>query len=325
MSSPQPFISQNFDFTIQALTTEDEELTFKNVVQLQKDGKEVYPVTHNKALIGGYSNKAYNINDSIYLNDWNNVVDNGLYYSDTNSQNCPSIDSDVGPCNVFIRVSAIQGRFVLQETVIDNRFDYFPANDDYYIGDENYSGYLLGYLGSRYFRLGIYNGEEIEWKEWKTKDPEPKEPLYAYESYNFYENEDEELGNIFSIKVDMRDRYLESKYDLYENEIIFVQCAKYMSPENFQESYNNVYITLSTENPNTWENSYVHLQLITYNEELNDYTTEIPTSWMRPGAVFGIVKCNWNWDDYFKLVPLSGVGGSSSASAVTINRWEDEA
>ena len=45
-----------------------------------KDNKIVFPVTHSDAIIGGLSKKGYNINDTVYSNNWDNVINTGIYY-----------------------------------------------------------------------------------------------------------------------------------------------------------------------------------------------------------------------------------------------------
>lgn len=50
-----------------------------------KDNKIVFPVTHSDAIIGGLSKKGYNINDIVYSNNWDNVINTGIYYSSASS------------------------------------------------------------------------------------------------------------------------------------------------------------------------------------------------------------------------------------------------
>lgn len=58
-----------------------------------KDNKTVFPVTHSDAIIGGLSKKGYNINDAVYNNNWDNVINTGIYYSSSpsNSTNRPQL------------------------------------------------------------------------------------------------------------------------------------------------------------------------------------------------------------------------------------------
>lgn len=77
-----------------------------------KDNKMVFPVTHSDAIIGGLSKKGYNINDTVYNNNWDNVINTGIYYSSASasSTNRPQLLSGTSNINVvydFIEVIRI--------------------------------------------------------------------------------------------------------------------------------------------------------------------------------------------------------------------------
>lgn len=314
--SQDAVLSKNyFNFSAQATSSEEAEQVVKNIVTLKKDNKDVYPVTHNRALIGGYSNKAYNINDTVYLNDWDNVIDNGLYYSDTFAANGPEIDADVGPCNVFIRVSAIENQYVLQETVINNRFDYFPMNEDYLIGDEEYSGKLLGYLDKRLFRIGIYTSNDIiVWHSWQ-EGIEQQQQLKVLDADGFYYHTDDETSEEEFYIYAGYDIDITSEYDL-NDQILFFKCPSWMD-DDLPEYVHDVYFELNIYGALSME---IKLPLEVQDKETGDWTTTIPTHWMHENNIFAVIKSY----DSFQLVDFGNTHNNSS-TLITINRWEADA
>lgn len=314
--SQDAVLSKNyFNFSAQATSSEEAEQVVKNIVALKKDNKDVYPITHNKALIGGYSNKAYNINDTVYLNDWNNVVDNGLYYSDTFAANAPDIDADVGPCNVFIRVSAIENQYVLQETVVNNRYDYFHTDEDYYIGDESYSGKLLGYLDKRLFRIGIYTSNNtIVWHSWKEGIEQQTQLKVLDADGFFYHTNDmsseEEFYIYTNYQIDITD-----EYDL-DDQILFLKCPHWMN-DNLPEYVHDASFELNIYGA---LNMQIKLPLQIQDKETGDWTSTIPTHWMHGNNIFAVVKSY----DSFHLVDFGDTHNNSS-TLIVINRWEADA
>lgn len=143
--------------TLSYVSIDDERGGSINPTWIEKNGEKVFPITHSRALLGGISSKAYNINDAICGNNWNNVVDNGLYY-DENGTNRPPIGLNTYPDNLLIEVKNIKGKYVTQEVSMFNTELFDVADRE-----------VIGYIRDRYGRKGSYNSDgSITWSNWRT-------------------------------------------------------------------------------------------------------------------------------------------------------------
>lgn len=127
---------------------------------VEKNGERIFPITHSRALLGGISSKAYNINDSVYGNDWNNITDNGLYY-DENGSNRPPVGVNTYPDNLLIEVENIKDKYVTQKISMLNTELFSNAERE-----------TVGYIRDRYMRIGTYSSGSVSWSDWKVLSSE---------------------------------------------------------------------------------------------------------------------------------------------------------
>lgn len=160
LNSPISNLSMDSDIgsmTVSYVSIDNERGGSMNPTWIEKNGEKVFPITHSRALLGGISSKAYNINDSVCGNNWNNVTDNGLYY-DENGVNRPPVGINTYPDNLLIEVKNIKGKYVTQEVSMFNTELFNTADRE-----------SVGYIRDRYGRRGSYNSNgSVTWSGWRA-------------------------------------------------------------------------------------------------------------------------------------------------------------
>lgn len=129
-----------------------------NPTWIEENGNKVFPITHNRALLGGLSYKAYNIDDTVYNNDWNNVKDNGFYY-DNNGTNRPPVGINTYPAKLLVEVVKINSGTVMQRLVMDNT-EFSDAEG-------------IGTIKDVYSRIGVESSTgTVTWSSWYISNTE---------------------------------------------------------------------------------------------------------------------------------------------------------
>lgn len=132
-----------------------------NPTWVEENGKKIFPITHNRAILGGLSYKAYNIDDAVYGNNWNNVTDNGFYY-DNNGYNRPPVGINTYPNKLLVEVFRTKNSCVMQRLVTDNT-ELFGNTDRNYAGE----------IKDKYSRIGVESSDgNVTWGEWHVNNPE---------------------------------------------------------------------------------------------------------------------------------------------------------
>lgn len=132
-----------------------------NPTWIEENGNKVFPITHNRAILGGLSYKAYNIDDAVYGNNWNNVIDNGFYY-DNNGTNRPPVGINTYPNKLLVEVFRTKNSCVMQRLVTDNT-ELFGNTDRNYAGN----------IKDKYSRIGVESSDgTVTWGEWHVNNPE---------------------------------------------------------------------------------------------------------------------------------------------------------
>lgn len=155
--SPTTYVISNANMELEYVSLDDEREGIMKPAWVEKNGEKVFPITHSRALLGGISSKAYNINDSVYGNNWNNITENGLYY-DENGSNRPPVGVNTYPDNLLIEVKNIKDRYIVQEVSMFN-------TELFNISDRE----TVGYIRDRYGRKGSYNQDgSVTWSSWNA-------------------------------------------------------------------------------------------------------------------------------------------------------------
>lgn len=129
-----------------------------NPTWVEENGKRIFPITHNRAILGGLSYKAYNIDDAVYGNNWNNVTDNGFYY-DNNGYNRPPVGINNYSDKLLIEVIKINKGTILQKISMNN-------NE---LSDSNTSGTIKDV----YSRTGVESEDgSVTWSSWYVSNTE---------------------------------------------------------------------------------------------------------------------------------------------------------
>ena len=152
--------NSNAELEVEYVSIEDSKEGIIKPTWVKENGNEIFPVTHNRAILGGLSYKAYNINDSIYVNDWNNVIDNGYYY-DNNGYNRPPIGINSYTNNLLIKVTKIKDNTVIQEIISDNNELFDSIDKD-----------KVGIIKDKYSRIGVELNDSVVWGNWHVNNNE---------------------------------------------------------------------------------------------------------------------------------------------------------